>query len=361
MDLWHVADYVRSVPVLRELVEQARGFADAQILLEPTPNEVKSEFGRRWAELMRRHGHQAQAGLDVQSRRWSEQPEFVFQQLRGYVALPADQTPDVLQQKRAQERAALVEECRRQLRNPLKRLVIMTLVRLGRGGIAQREFLKQGGVRLVGLIRQMLQEAGRRMVASGQLKHSDDIFFLDLSELESALVRDGYPDWVALTRTRRVEHDRLRQLQPPPVVIGPYNETAPTVDPSPNPATDCLIGVGVSPGTAVGRARVILSADNGERVLPGEILVAPFTDPGWTTHFLTAAGIVVDIGGLLSHGSVVAREYGIPAVVNVGAATRLITTGQMLRVDGARGSVEILNGAAEPDRVSTAETTLDVP
>jgi pyruvate,water dikinase len=75
---------------------------------------------------------------------------------------------------------------------------------------------------------------------------------------------------------------------------------------------------------------------------PGEILVAPYTDPGWTPYFLAAAGVVVEVGGLLSHGSVVAREYGLPAVVNVGAATRLITTGQSIRVDGHRGLVTIL-------------------
>jgi phosphoenolpyruvate synthase/pyruvate phosphate dikinase len=88
---------------------------------------------------------------------------------------------------------------------------------------------------------------------------------------------------------------------------------------------------------------VILRSDATERVLPGEILVAPFTDPGWTPYFLQAAGIVMDMGGMLSHGSVVAREYGIPAVVNVGPATKLIKTGQMIRVDAGRGEVTILD------------------
>jgi pyruvate,water dikinase len=80
-------------------------------------------------------------------------------------------------------------------------------------------------------------------------------------------------------------------------------------------------------------------------VLPGEVLVAPFTDPGWTPYFLPAAAIVVDQGGLLSHGSVIAREYGIPAVVNVGPATRTVRTGQLLRVDGNRGQVTVLGDA----------------
>ena len=104
-----------------------------------------------------------------------------------------------------------------------------------------------------------------------------------------------------------------------------------------------LKGVAVSPGVATGPARVILRSDADEHVLPGEILVAPFTDPGWTPYFLRAAAIVMDQGGLLSHGSIIAREYGIPAVVNVGPATRIVRTGQMLRVDGLRGQVTLVD------------------
>ena len=101
-------------------------------------------------------------------------------------------------------------------------------------------------------------------------------------------------------------------------------------------------GVAASAGIATGRARVILRADTDEQVQAGEILVAPFTDPGWTPYFVPAAGIVTEQGGLLSHGSIIAREYGIPAVVNVPAATKIIRTGQRLRVDGNRGIVTIL-------------------
>ena len=98
-----------------------------------------------------------------------------------------------------------------------------------------------------------------------------------------------------------------------------------------------------SPGIAQGRARVVVSNTDDVVVLPGEILVAPFTDPGWTPYFVAAAGVVMDFGGMLSHGSVVAREYGVPAVVNVGAGTKRIRTGQRVRVDGNAGVVTILD------------------
>ena len=107
-------------------------------------------------------------------------------------------------------------------------------------------------------------------------------------------------------------------------------------------SVELLTGLAVSPGVVTGPARVILRANTDEQVLAGEILVAPFTDPGWTPYFLPTAAIVMDQGGLLSHGSIVAREYGIPAVVNVGPATKIIQTGQTIQVDGNSGVVKII-------------------
>ena len=108
--------------------------------------------------------------------------------------------------------------------------------------------------------------------------------------------------------------------------------------------SDLITGSPVSPGVAEGNVHVIFNP-SGAQLVPGEILVCPGTDPGWTPYFLRAAAIVMDMGGMLSHGSIIAREYGIPAVVNVGPATRIIRTGQMLRVDGLRGQVTLVDGA----------------
>ena len=105
---------------------------------------------------------------------------------------------------------------------------------------------------------------------------------------------------------------------------------------------DVLRGLAVSPGVATGKAKVILRTDGDSHLEAGEILVAPFTDPGWTPYFLPAGGIVMNQGSLLSHGAIVARELGIPAVTNVGDATKIIKTGQTVQVDGNRGIVKIL-------------------
>jgi pyruvate,water dikinase len=128
---------------------------------------------------------------------------------------------------------------------------------------------------------------------------------------------------------------------PPDVVFGKFDSDK-YVPESIVTDVEILTGLPVSPGITTGKARVILRADTDEQVLAGEILVAPFTDPGWTPYFVTAAAVVMDQGSILSHGSIVAREFGIPSVVNVGHATEIIKTGQTIQVDGNRGIVKII-------------------
>ena len=191
------------------------------------------------------------------------------------------------------------------------------------------------------IIRSALLELGQRLVGNNLLENRDDIFFLQLEEIDS--VQKGKTDFdiKETIASRRTEHERNRAITPPKVIIGkfdPDNFVPDEVDES----AKILKGLSVSPGVVSGPARVILRSDSQERVRPGEILVAPFTDPGCTPYFLPAAAIVMDMGGLLSHGSIVAREYGIPAVVNVGPATKIIKTGQTIQVDGDNGVIKIL-------------------
>ncbi len=143
-----------------------------------------------------------------------------------------------------------------------------------------------------------------------------------------------------LIEKRKAEYKSFQTITPPNIVIGkfdPYNFVPDKVDKT----SKELKGLAISPGVVTGTAKVIIRSNNNEQIFPGEILVAPFTDPGWTPYFLPAAAIVMDMGGLLSHGSIVAREYGIPAVVNVGPATKIIKTGQKIQVDGNKGIVKI--------------------
>jgi len=357
LDLWRLAAWAREQPELARPLGAERPLAAVRAELEGAPSG--REFLDRWEDWMKRHGHHARGEMDIYRPRWSEQPDLVLDLLRGYLRAAA--TNDLLEQQAAQsrEREALLETCRRRLRNPIKRWLFATLIDRARHGLALRENVKSEGVRGVMAIRRALVEAGDRLVRRGALRERDDVFFLTLPELRQALTGSARFDAAPLVAPRRAEFARNRSLRPPPIVDGrpaASSQSGPGVagrTPLPGPARaradqertpepcNRLTGLAVSPGIAVGKARVILRADDHERLAPGEILVAPATDPGWTPHFLSAAAIVVDIGGQLSHGSILAREFGIPAVVNVGDATRRIRTGQVIRVDANQGIVTI--------------------
>jgi pyruvate,water dikinase len=236
-----------------------------------------------------------------------------------------------------------------------------TLLDRARHGLAMRENVKNQAVRGVVAIRRALFEAGDRLVRRGIVDARGDVFFLTLTELGELLTLPAGFDVRRRIGARRAEFNRHRTLRPPPTLglanvenpAGRAHGRASVEAPAPRPpsgdtAAELVegpparwIGLAVSPGIAVGKARVLLEVNPHQRLLPGEILVAPATDPGWTPYFLGAAAIVVDIGGQLSHGSILAREFGIPAVVNVGDATRRIRTGQRIRVDGDRGVVTV--------------------
>jgi phosphohistidine swiveling domain-containing protein len=259
--------------------------------------------------------------------------------VRSYLADDRGSDPLRAYAERAAAADRAVADSLATLRNPLKRAIFKRVLGWGRASARTRENMKSEAVRWMVAIRHALLALGGRMAEADALDRADDIFFFEYEELP-ALVEDGEEDWRRLVAERRAEHARLEKLSPPPVVIGAWDErSGPWTAHS---DSRVLTGISVSAGCARGPARVFLSADTDEPVLPGEILVAPFTDPGWTPYFVPAAGIVMDMGGLLSHGSIIAREYGIPAVVNVGPATRIISTGQIIEVDGDAGEVRII-------------------
>ncbi len=340
LELWRLAEWGRAQPEVRQVLDSQAEFGQAQPALQATP--AGREFLARWGEWNTRHGHHTFAELDVGRPRWSESPDYVLGLLRSYAAAPADHTPPAVHARRDAERTRLVADCRLRLAGWRWRL-LEYVMRRARRGLATRENFKSQAVRVVAVMRGALLEFGRRLVRRGVLAAPDDVFFFEVEELESLL--DGRLGSAAGARVaaRRAECERYRALDPPPVIVGTLDE-AQSRTPAAQPVdgdSHVWRGLAVSPGRAAGPARVVLRPDGTDPVRPGEILVAPFTDPGWSVYFLTAAGLVVDMGGLLSHGSIVAREYGIPAVVNVGPATTRIRTGQWVEVDGDRGVVRV--------------------
>lgn len=180
-----------------------------------------------------------------------------------------------------------------------------------------------------------LTEVGAELVKDGTIDSPGDVFFLDFDELRVGLRGADLKGIVA--GRRRLYDIELRRRRVPRLLLSDGTDVEAAAMPQPV-AADHLTGTPASAGTATGKVRVIMDPV-GAHLEPGEILVAPSTDPGWTPLFMTAGALVMEMGGVISHGAVVAREYGIPAVVGVADATTRLRDGQSITVDGAAGTV----------------------
>jgi len=203
-----------------------------------------------------------------------------------------------------------------------------------------REMPKFYIVKLLDSLRIAWLDSGCDLVAQGKLDRSEDIFFVPLDALR-ALVKGESVDLKAIVNLERTDYNgELGRRQIPRLLLSSGEVFYQGIS---SGGTGDLVGDGVSPGTVEGKVRVVHDP-RGVRLEPGEILVCPATDPGWTPLFLSAGGLVTELGGMITHGSVVAREYGIPAVVGVHEATKRLKTGQLVRVDGSAGRVVVLEG-----------------
>ena len=291
------------------------------------------------AGFLREYGHRAVAEIDLGMPRWSDDPAHVLGALANYLRLdPASaQAPDArfAAGARSAEAAVTTVVARVRRRSRWRARVVAFLLRRARQLIGMRETHKDHLVRYLAAARAAIGATGAELAARGLLDAPDDVFFLDLREARSALAGADHRDVVA---ARRAEYAReLRRRHVPRILLtdGTEPEALAATGPAPDGA---LAGSPASAGTVTATARVVLDPV-GAHLEPGEVLVAPSTDPGWTPLFLTAGALVMEMGGANSHGAVVAREYGIPAVVGVAGATHRIRTGDVLTVDGAAGLV----------------------
>jgi pyruvate,water dikinase len=205
--------------------------------------------------------------------------------------------------------------------------------------IGYREYPKYGMVSRYFVYKQALLDDAERLVQAHVLCEKEDIFYLTFQELHD-VVRTNYVD-DQLIRQRKDAFRSYQTLTPPRVLTSDGEVVAGTYRRDDLPA-GALTGLPVSAGTVEGRARVILDMAQAD-LEPGDILVTAYTDPSWTPAFVAIKGLVTEVGGLMTHGAVIAREYGLPAVVGVEHATRLIQDGQRIRVHGTDGYIEILH------------------
>ncbi len=370
--LWDVARTATGSPRARAVIATA----DPDTLLERLRAEPEAAATLAALErFLADFGHRGADEFELAAPRWSEDLSFVLATLRAYLQAPAAADPYAQLARQHRQRAAAEREARRRMQShpihqvvPYRWLLFRLALREARRLLPMRENPKHHFLRYVAELRRTVLALADRLVAHGLLAERDDVFYLTLDELTAAAetatrgqAAPGLPDIVA---ARRALYARYRAWTPPEAVPGDAVErlerelaTAP-VPPVSGPApaepggTDgwVLRGIAASGGVVTGRARVARTLEEGMAIQAGEVLVAPFTDPGWTPLFAVAAAVVTDLGGVLSHGAIVAREYGIPAVVNTRHATARIRTGQTVTVDGDAGAVRI-EGSASPAQV----------
>jgi len=204
--------------------------------------------------------------------------------------------------------------------------------------IGYREYPKYGMVSRYFVYKQALLEEAERLAAAHVLREQDDIFYLRFAELHDVTRTNHVDDQLI---RRRKDAFRSYQALTPPRVLTSDGEVVTGAYRRDDVPSGALVGLPVSAGVVEGRARVILDMAQAD-LDAGDILVTAYTDPSWTPLFVAISGLVTEVGGLMTHGAVIAREYGLPAVVGVEHATRLIRDGQRIRVHGTEGYVEVL-------------------
>jgi rifampicin phosphotransferase len=296
------------------------------------------------ADFLSLYGMRGVAEIDLGRPRWKENPSNLFQALKSLLLVDPQASPE-MQFKKGTEKAKEAETqilaaVRKQPGGFIKSRLVRGMIHSFRelGGL--RETPKFFVVRLFSVFRYALLAEGEKMAASGIIDKPDDLMFLRLQELQ-ALGNREVRNWKALIAERRVVYTReLRRKRIPRIMLsdGTAYYDAPVMA---NADPNAIVGTPVSAGVVEGKVRVVLDP-HGAQLQPGEILVCPATDPAWTPLFLAAGGLITEVGGMMTHGSVVAREYGIPAVVGVSQATTRLQTGQRVRVNGSSGTVVVL-------------------
>jgi phosphohistidine swiveling domain-containing protein len=296
------------------------------------------------ARFLEKYGVRGVGEIDIGQPRWREHPTPVMHTLKSYLQIDPDFAPNVVFAKG--EKAAheaiekLAAEARRQPGGWLKEKIVRGAARRIRTLMGARESPKFFAIRTMGIARQALLEVSQEFVSAGTIEQAEDVVFLTLPEL-GALARNEPRDWKALIASRHATFEReLRRRQVPRVLVSDGRAFYEGMGAQTDNAT-VISGSPVSPGVVEGIVHVVFDP-NATQLAPGEILVCPGTDPAWTPLFMTAGGLVMEVGGMMTHGSVVAREYGIPAVVGVDQATQRLKDGQRIRLDGTTGQIVLL-------------------
>ncbi|MDO7266569.1 phosphoenolpyruvate synthase [Shouchella clausii] len=337
--LMDVADVIRPYPEVIDYLQHAK---EDNFLDELVKFDGGQEARNAVDDYLSKYGMRCPGEIDITRTRWSEKPITLVPMILSHIK---NFEPNEGNRKFEHGRRIALEK-EQELINRLKQLPdgeqkakeTKQRIDLIRNFIGYREYPKYGIVSRYFVYKQALLKEAEQLVQAGVIQEKQDIYYLTFEELHE-VARTNKTDDQIISK-RKDEYKRYEKLTPPRVITsdgeiitGAYKQA--------NLPANAIAGLAVSTGVIEGRARVILNIENAD-LEDGDILVTSFTDPGWTPLFVSIKGLVTEVGGLMTHGAVIAREYGLPAVVGVENATKLIKDGQKIRVSGTDGYVEIL-------------------
>ncbi|MFF2015374.1 phosphoenolpyruvate synthase [Paenibacillus sp. NPDC058177] len=337
--LLDVADVIRPYPEVVDYLQQLKEDSLGDELLKIRGGQEAYEAITAFLD---KYGMRCAGEIDITRTRWSEKPSALVPILLGNIK---NFEPKASHRKFEQgwlealsKEQELLERLKALPDGEQKAAETKHRIDLIRNFSGYREYPKYGMVNRYFVYKQALLQEAEALVREGIIHEKEDIYFLTFDELHE-VVRTHKLDYQIID-TRKDEYKRYEKLTPPRVITsdgeiiaGEYKRE--------NLPTGAIVGLPVSSGVIEGRARVIVNMEDAD-LEDGDILVTAFTDPSWTPLFVSIKGLVTEVGGLMTHGAVIAREYGLPAVVGVENATKLIKDGQRIRVHGTEGYIEIL-------------------
>ena len=343
LELWQTASKIRSDPKTTLYLTSSDSQALAREYLE---GELPVTAQSAVAGFLSKYGVRGLGEIDIGRKRWREDPTYIFDVLRGYLKIKdAALAPDAIFEKGVQiagkASVELVSLARGSFAGRLKSWLVGWLVLRIRELAGLRETPKFHIIQMMAIIRQGLLASGQAFAQQAVIKQADDLFYLYLDELQ-LLAEGDDRDWSTIITRRREKYQReLIRAQIPRLILsdGRTFYEGLTGD---GEGEGRLVGSPVSPGVIEGQVRIVLDPLN-SNLQPGEIMVCRGTDPAWTPLFMTAGGLIMEVGGMMTHGAIVAREYGIPAVVGVDQATNVLQTGQRIQLNGTSGEVLLID------------------
>ncbi|MGM0923381.1 MAG: phosphoenolpyruvate synthase [Bacillota bacterium] len=339
LGLLDIADVIRPYP---EVIDYLQHVKDDNFLDELVKLDGGQETQDAIIAYLNKYGMRCAGEIDITKTRWSEKPtslvHMILNNIKEFEPNSGNRKFEQGRQEALKKEQELLDRLKQLPDGKRKAKETKRMISLIRNFIGYREYPKYGMINRYFVYKQALLKEAEQLVQASVIHEKEDIYYLTFEELHE-VVRTNKLDYQIISK--RIDEYKLYEKLTPPRVITSDGEIIAGEYKRENLPAEAILGLPVSSGVIEGRARVILNMEDAD-LEDGDILVTSFTDPGWTPLFVSIKGLVTEVGGLMTHGAVIAREYGLPAVVGVENAAKMIKDGQRIRVNGTEGYIEIL-------------------